>query len=261
MTPRFFVDQPLDVALSANSPITLPDTASHHALRVLRLEDGDALILFNGDGYPYEARLAVNGKKALANLVSTRPRDPQRAVKLTLVQCLSTAEKMDWTLEKATELGVDKIVVVQSERSKVRLDGDRVEKKLERWQDLIHAACGQCGRNTVPTLNYAVTFAHSLSAASLQEFDETFIFTVGEHPLLVNQMREVQPACTSIRLVVGPESGFSDKELEVALKLGARPTSLGWRVLRTETAGPAVLAITEAWLSDRPANLRYPPVH
>ncbi len=256
MTPRFFVDQPLDVALSANSPITLPDTASHHALRVLRLEDGDTLILFNGDGYPYEARLVINGKKALANLVSVGPRDPQRAIKLTLIQCLSTAEKMDWTLEKATELGAEEIVVVQSERSKVRLDSDRVEKKLERWQELIHAACGQCGRNTVPTLNYSVTLKQSLSAPAVQAFDETFIFTLGEHPLLVSQMREVQPACNSLRLVIGPESGFSDKELDVALKLGARPTSLGWRVLRTETAGPAVLAVAEAWLSDRAANLR-----
>jgi 16S rRNA (uracil1498-N3)-methyltransferase len=256
MTPRFFVDQPLDVALSANSPITLPDTASHHALRVLRLEDGDTLILFNGDGYPYEARLVVNGKKALANLVAAGQRDPQRTTKLTLIQCLSTAEKMDWTLEKATELGADEIVVVQSERSKVRLDSDRVEKKLERWQELIHAACGQCGRNTVPTLNYSVTLSQSLSAAASSEFNETFIFTLGDHPPLVNQLREIKTACTSIRLVIGPESGFSDKELEVASKLGAQPTSLGWRVLRTETAGPAVLAITEAWLSDRPAKLR-----
>jgi 16S rRNA (uracil1498-N3)-methyltransferase len=256
MTPRFFVDQPLDVALSANLPITLPEAAAHHALRVLRLADGDPLVLFDGDAYPYEARIVVNGKKALANLVSRGPRDPERAIQLTLIQCLSTAEKMDWTLEKATELGADHIVVVQSERSKVRLDGERVEKKLERWQDLIHAACGQCGRNTVPTLNYAVTLSKSLLATDSDAFEGTFVFTPGEYPQLIKQLREVKNYCTSIRLIVGPESGFSENELVSVVKLGARPTSLGWRVLRTETAGPAVLAISEAWVSDRAANLR-----
>jgi 16S rRNA (uracil1498-N3)-methyltransferase len=256
MTPRFFVDQPLDVALSANSAISLPETATHHALRVLRLVDGDSLVLFNGNGVPYEARLEVNGKKALAYILSAGPKDPQRSVHLKLVQCLSTAEKMDWTLEKVTELGADEIVVVQSERSKVRLEGDRVEKKLERWRELIIAACGQCGRNTIPKLNYSVTLKQSLETATSDTQEETFVFTLGDHPELVKQLREIKAGCQSIRLIVGPESGFSEKELELALKQGAHPTSLGWRILRTETAGPTVLAITEAWLSDRAANLR-----
>jgi 16S rRNA (uracil1498-N3)-methyltransferase len=255
MTPRFFVDQPLDVALSANSAILLPETATHHALRVLRLATGDSLVLFNGDGRSYSAQIDVNGKKATATVVKASSGDPVSRVKLRLIQCLSSAEKMDWTLEKATELGADDIVIVQSERSKVRLDADRIDKKLERWQDLVIAACGQCGRNTVPKLDFATSLEKSLESSGSAEHEETLVFTIGNYPSLVKQLREIRADCRSVRLVVGPESGFSENELASALSFGARPTSLGWRILRTETAGPAVLAITESWLSDRAANL------
>ncbi len=264
MTPRFFVDQALDVALTANSPIMLPEAATHHALRVLRMGTGESLALFNGNGRPYQAKLEVHGKKALAHILEQGQADPVRAVKLRLTQCLSASEKMDWTLEKATELGVDEIVVVASERSKVRLDADRTEKKLERWRDLILAACGQCGRNTIPSLTAASNLTKTLGRDlevdphTTTNANPALLFTPGEYPTLSRQLRSVAASSDLklINLIIGPESGFSPPEIETAIAAGARPTSLGWRVLRTETAGPAVMAVADAWFSDRPVDLR-----
>ncbi len=254
MTPRFFVDQALDVVLTANQTIVLPETISHHALRVLRMNEGDKFVLFNGNGKPYLATLEISGKKALAKLVSSGAPDPSRAIKLRLIQGLSSAEKMDWTIEKATELGVDELVVFSSERSKIRLNTDRLEKKLERWRELIAAACGQCGRNTLPTICETSNIASALATprdTGSNDTDQILIFTPGQYPSLMTRLRDISDSTEQITLIVGPESGFSETETRAVIALGAKPTSLGWRVLRTETAGPAVLAITDTWLSEK----------
>ncbi len=248
MPPRFFIEQ----ELSVTSVVALPAGAQHHALKVLRLSHGEPIGLFNGDGYAYGATIQVQGKQASAQILSQSAQDQTNPFKLVLMQSLCTAEKMDWAIEKAVELGVDAIEPIVAARSKIRLETDRAQQKLLRWKDLIISACAQCGRNTVP----AIELPKSLVNLDLKHLDVNknliLLLDTLEHPPLlakVSQLRSVTPIET-IRLVIGPESGFTDQERQSLAAQGAISVSLGWRILRTETAGLAALAAIQALMLD-----------
>lgn len=237
--PRFFVDSPL----AAPALFDLPDDVAHHALRVLRLADGDPITLFNGLGGEYAARLAVGGKRASARIETFDPVERESPLAVTLIQAWVATEKLDWIVEKAVELGAASIVLAPAERSVTRLSGERRARRLEHLLQLARAACAQCGRNRVPTLAAGDSLAAALALA-------------GEAPLLALLPQAARPFSAtvaelrSVRLAVGPEGGFSDTEVVQLSAAGAHAVRLGPRVLRTETAGLAALAALAALRGD-----------
>jgi 16S rRNA (uracil1498-N3)-methyltransferase len=237
--PRFFVD----ATLIPGRTVRLPDDVAHHALRVLRLADGGPVVLFDGRGGQYVASLRVQGGTALAQVEAFEAVERESPLRLTLIQALVAAEKLDWIVEKATELGIERILLAPMQRSVVRLDAARVVRRLQHWTDVVRAACCQCGRNRVPAVEFFPRFDAALAAAP------------EDGPRLLLQpaaARSVYAAVTGARatLMVGPEGGFADSEIEPAGRAGFVAASLGPRVLRTETAGLAAIAALQAMRGD-----------
>lgn len=238
-TPRFFVDVPLGIG----EPIALPAGVVHHAVRVLRLRDGAPITLFDGRGGEYAAFLRIDGAAALAQVAGFDPVERESPLRLTLIQALVAAEKLDWIVEKAVELGLDRIVVVPMQRSAVRLDETRAARRLQHLEDVARAACCQCGRNRVPPIAFFTGFDAMLTALP----------TDAPRLLLLPTAR--QRLCTAVAgdravLMVGPEGGFAESEIARAAQAGFVPASLGPRVLRTETAGLAAIAALQAMRGD-----------
>jgi 16S rRNA (uracil1498-N3)-methyltransferase len=241
MTPRFFHHE----SLTVGQTVALSDSASFHAIKVLRLTDASNVVLFNGDAHPYECKLSRAGKQILATVLKQGPKDPAPPFQRVLAQALLSNEKMAWVIEKAVELGVDKIVPIRSHGAKVRLDPERGHAKQERWQDIAASACAQCGRNTLVTVEPPTTVIEFLSRTSEHT---TVLFEPGATVSLARLLTQNQPtAGATLQLMVGPESGFSLEEIEQAKQAGATVVSLGWRILRTETAGLAALAVLETY--------------
>lgn len=234
---RFFIDAPL----ALGTPIELPPRTAHHALRVLRLRGGDPIVLFNGKGGEFSAHLAVNGSHVVAEIETCESIERESPLAVTLVQAWIAADKLDWVIEKSVELGVHSIVLTPAQRSVVRVTGDRLGKRLERLRELIISACAQCGRNRIPPLDAASTFADALHAG----------LSGGAMGLLLEphaalRLSEAEPGNRPVALAVGPEGGFDDDELALARRLGYREHCLGPRILRTETAGLTALAVLQA---------------
>lgn len=233
--PRFYVDAPL----AADAPIRLPAEVAHHALRVLRLRDGAPIVLFDGRGGEYAARLQAEGSVALAQVDAFDPIERESPLRLTLVQALVAADKLDWIVEKAVELGVARILVVPTQRSVARLDAARALRRLRHWADVARAACCQCGRNRVPAVEFSGGFDAMLAALPPGAPRLLLLPTAG---------RDLGSAVAGDRavLMVGPEGGLADSEVEQAGRAGFVAVQLGPRVLRTETAGLAALAALQA---------------
>lgn len=230
---RFFIDAPL----ASGTQIELPSRVTHHAMRVLRLREGDPIVLFNGRGGEFAARLAIDGPRAFAEIQASAAVERESPLSVTLVQAWIATDKLDWMVEKSVELGVHSIVLAPAQRSVVRLIDDRLAKRLERLTELIIAACAQCGRNRLPRIEAAPALGDALQAG-LRE---------GNHGLLLEPNAELPLSQANVidrrlALAVGPEGGFDDDELALARQLGYRAHRLGPRVLRTETAGLAALA-------------------
>ena len=234
--PRFFVDRP-DADFCGT--IGLPPKAAHHAGRALRLAAGEIVALFNGSGRVWTGPVSFDGKRAFVTIEEETPDDRESPVTMTLVQAQVTPEKMDWIVEKATELGVARIVLVPAQRSVTKLSGDRLEKRLEKCRETVRAACEQCGRNRLPEV-----VALSLKEAFALEGDLKLILAPGAQ----RGMQTEKPR--SVLFAVGPEGGFAPEELQAAEEAGWRPTLLGPRVLRTETAGLAAAAWINALYGD-----------
>jgi 16S rRNA (uracil1498-N3)-methyltransferase len=237
--PRFFVDAPL----AAGGSVLLPAELAHHATRVLRLGDGAPIVLFNGHGGECAARLLTGGAAALAQVESFDPIERESPLRLTLLQALVAAEKLDWIVEKAVELGVARILVTATQRSVVRLDAARAARRIRHWAEVVRAACCQCGRNRVPPVEFHDRFASALAALPANE---------PRLLLLPTAERDLCPATAGERavLAVGPEGGFADTEVAQAAREGFVAVRLGPRVLRTETAGLAALAALQAASGD-----------
>lgn len=241
MLPRFHVA----VGLAPGATIELPPEAAHHAVRVLRLADGDRVVLFDGHGGQWQARLAHAGKKVRATLEAFDAEDRQPPLAVTLVQGLPAADKMDWIVQKCTELGVAAIQPVTAVRSVVRLSGERLLRRGQHWQQVAVAACEQCARNRVPPVAPLLDLPHYLGTAAPADATRLLLAPGAE----LNLRGMAKPA-GPVTLLVGPEGGFEEAETRAALAAGFRPVSLGPRVLRTETAGPAMLAALMALWGD-----------
>lgn len=239
---RLFVAAPLQPGLT----LPLPPTAAQHAVRVLRLGAGDVLTLFNGDGRQYPARVVQASARA-ANVEVLAVEAPRREspLHLTLVQALARGEKMDWVVQKATELGVARIAPVVTSRSEVKLDAARSDKRLDHWRAVAIAACEQSGRNTVPHIDAPATLAACVDV--LAESAGTCWML---HPEGGGRLRDVARDMTRATLAVGPEGGLADADVELLRAAGFQGLSLGPRVLRTETAGMAALAALQALYGD-----------
>jgi len=240
--PRFFVPLPLQ----PGATLVLPETVAHHALRVLRLPVGSPIVLFNGEGGAWQATLAAQGKQALAELTAFDPRDTELPGRVTLVQGIATGDKMDWIVEKAVELGAHTVAPIAAQRSVLRLSGERLEKRIQHWQRVAQAACEQCGRNRLPVVRAPVTLAQWLADPANAEGLRLMC-----HPDASDTLAGALPArptAAALTLLVGPEGGWSDEELELAGRHEVRRVRFGARVLRTETAGVALLAATGALL-------------
>lgn len=238
MTPRFFCPQPLH----PGATVELPAEAAHHALKVLRVGAGDTAILFDGHGGQWTASLQPHGKHLHARLDTFSDIDHEPPVRVTLVQCLAAADKMDFVVQKAVELGVTAIQPVAAKRSVIRLSGERMERRVTHWNAIAVAACEQCGRNRVPQVAPIVDLPQYLGATSAQNEPRLICLPQGGQ-----RLREI-PTPAAVTLLIGPEGGFEESEVLAAKAAGFVPASLGPRVLRTETAGPAALAaIMSLW--------------
>ena len=236
--PRLFVP----ARLREGACVDLPGEVAEHLGRVLRLGPGADLILFNGEGGEWQATIEVLERGRVGVRVgSHRPADRESQLDLTLAQGISRGERMDYTLQKAVELGVSSIVPIASERSVVRLSAERGERRGEHWARVVQAASEQCGRTRVPRLLPVATMDEWLSGV-----------VPGIKLLLIRtedacRLSELAPD-PSITLLIGPEGGFAAEEASAAERAGYRALRLGPRVLRTETAAVAALcALQTLW--------------
>ncbi len=217
---------------------------SRHIRRVLRLKAGDKLILFDGSGYEYQALLLEEGKAGLTAQIIERSNQEEQPLKLCLVQGIAKGDKMDSIIQKASEIGVAMIYPLETQHTVVRLQGDKADKRVERWQHIAREACKQCRRNIIPQIKPVMGI-------------EQLYQEIGEDPALLcyekeedNGLRQVLNSIKAevlakgrLFVVIGPEGGFSEIEVERALKQGLKTASLGPRILRTETAGLVASAI------------------
>ncbi len=239
MTSRFYVD----LALRTGDSIALPDRAARH-VQVLRLQPGDAITLFNSQGGEFVATIERMGRSDVQVLVHAHDaveREPRR--KVHLVIGMPANERMDWLVEKATELGVTSITPLMAERSVLRLKGERAEKKLAHWRAVAVAACEQCGRNRVPVI-------HEVTALELWVAGSNVVGTPPSTRLLLSLRAGARTLAqasadhpSEVTLLSGPEGGLSVAEEHAAIGAGFVPVSLGARILRAETAPLACLAL------------------
>ena len=238
--PRMYCD----LALAQGAEVALPEAAARHAVSVLRLQVGATLNLFNGEGGEYRAALvAVNKRETRARLLEFDATERESPLDVTLALGISAGERMDYSLQKATELGVTSIQPLATERSVVKLAGERADKRLQHWQHVVIAACEQCGRNRVP----AVAPVQKLFAY-LADVDR------GKRLLMLSPdastpLKQVAPTAGVI-LLIGAEGGLAPAEYQAAQASGFEPVKLGPRILRTETAPVAALAVLQALWGD-----------
>jgi 16S rRNA (uracil1498-N3)-methyltransferase len=239
MIARFYCPFPL----APGAIVDLPPEAAHHATRVLRLAEGDAVEVFDGRGGEWRGRLQRTGKTVTVALEFFVAEDREAPLRVTVAQALPAADKMDWIIQKTVELGAAEFRPLVARRSVVRLSGERMQRRVNHWQNVAIAACEQCRRNRVPRVAAPVDLAQFLGEAAAQN-DIRLIMAPGASLRLAEIAR---PSC-GVTLLIGPEGGFEDGELAAAASAGFRSLSLGPRVLRTETAAVAALsAIMALW--------------
>jgi 16S rRNA (uracil1498-N3)-methyltransferase len=231
--------------IGSQPQLALSGQAGLHLSRVLRLKQGNELTLFDGSGGEYRGRIeAVAADKVIVQVLDFDPVERESPLQVTLLQGISRGERMDWTIQKATELGVTRIIPVSSARSMVKLRGERARRRHEHWQGVAISACEQCGRNRVPEIS---------SACSLEQACEL----VSQLPLKIALATHADadagclPAdCTALCLAVGPEGGLDPSEQAALEQHGFKPLRLGPRIMRTETAGVAALSVLQARWGD-----------
>jgi 16S rRNA (uracil1498-N3)-methyltransferase len=234
--PRLYVD----AVLEAQSMPALPTETAHHAVRVLRLKDGAAVVLFDGRGGEYEASLVIDGKERVsAAIAGRRDADRESPLQVTLAQGVSSSDKMDFTIQKAVELGVAAIHPLLTSKSLVRLSAEREAKKLAHWKRVAIAACEQSGRNRIPEIREPA----AVDRYRAPEGTKILLSPLGDGKL-------ADFAKGPIVLAAGPEAGFSESEEQLLLRAGFQPVRLGPRILRTETAALAALAALNALAGD-----------
>lgn len=240
--PRFYCPPPLPL----NTNYELPPEAAHHASRVLRLRVGDAVQIFDGIGNALDATInSIQGKHVVLGNLQTCIGQQEAGLHIVLAQAMCSSDKMDWVVQKATELGAAELVPVQTQRSVARLAGARAEKRTEHWRNVTVAACEQCGRNSLPQLNAAQDLAVWLNEMRHASGSKFILLPGGASNL---QSQPKPPG--RVTLLIGPEGGFTSDEANVAQQAGFVPILLGPRVLRTETAAIAGIAALQTLWGD-----------
>ena len=229
---RFFIDAPLSLGQH-----DLPEAQAHYIGRVLRRAVGDAVQLFDGSGQEYLGELIEVGKKTvrveLREAIAGLTESPLR---IHLGQGLSRGERMDWAIQKATELGASEITPIVSERCEVRLKDERADKRLAHWRQVAISACEQCGRSVLPVIHPPLELA-----AWLQQVEADLKLVL--HPIAEPLLSHARPA--TLAFLIGPEGGLNDAEVQQAELAGFHPARLGPRVLRTETAPVVALSVAQ----------------
>lgn len=235
---RFYVDMPLQ----AHSQITLPETVFHHWIRVLRAQIGEQATLFNGQGGEYSAELIeINKKHATVQLQDFNDTNREAPYQVTLGQVMSKGDRMDYAIQKAVELGVSAIQLLISERCEMRLKYDRDQKKLDHWQQVAIAACEQCGLNRVPQV---------LAPLSIEQWFTQLNEISSLKLVLAPSLQPFKfstPFPSQIHLLIGPEGGLSEAEINLAKQHHFQAWTIGERILRTETA--PVVALTAVMIA------------
>lgn len=230
--PRFFIE----ADLAENTSVELTETVFHHWVKVLRAQVGEQAILFNGQGGEYQAELIEVAKKsAVVQISDFNPNNRTSAIRTLLGQVMSKGDRMDYAIQKAVELGVSQIQLLTSERCEMRLKYDRDQKKLDHWQAIAIAACEQCGMNLVPQI---------LAPLSLNEWIKTELpqskFVLAPEKEQTDVLKDISP---DIALLIGPEGGLNEAEIDQANQYGFKNWCIGDRILRTETAPVVALSI------------------
>ncbi|WP_093533790.1 16S rRNA (uracil(1498)-N(3))-methyltransferase [Stenotrophomonas rhizophila] len=238
---RSYVDAPLAVGQT----LSLPEEVANHLVRVMRLREGEGCVLFNGDGHDYSATLVESGKRdARVRIEATQALDNESTLSITLLQGIARGEKMDLILQKATELGVRTIVPVNAERTEVKLDAARAEKRLAHWRSVVVSACGQSGRARVPEVAAPLGVQEAAKGMPAEALKLT-LDPLGEH-----RLSTLEAAPGGVVIAIGPEGGWSPRDRQALAAGGFQGLQLGPRILRTETAGLAAIAALQARLGD-----------
>ncbi|STR45778.1 16S rRNA (uracil(1498)-N(3))-methyltransferase [Iodobacter fluviatilis] len=236
--PRFFLDMPLATGLGFN----LPESVARH-VQVLRLQPDDNIILFNGQGGEYAARVTEMGKRHVSvEVLAWDEQDRESPLKLTLLQAISASDRMDYTIQKASELGVSQIQPIISEYCQQRLSGERAEKRLAHWQAIAVSAAEQCGRTRVPTILPILKFEQALA----QNAELKLLLS----PIGAIRQEQLPATAASATVLIGPEGGFSTQEESLAIAAGYTPLMLGPRIFRTETVAPVIAALLQSKYGD-----------
>ncbi len=244
MIPRFHCPFPL----APGAQVNLPEQAAHHAMKVLRMKTGDAVILFDGHGGEWQAEIVGAAGTARVALREFIDRNCESPLQVTLVQALPSGDKMDWVVEKCVELGVAHIQPIAAKRSVIRLPAERMARRVTHWNAIASAACEQCGRNRVPLVAPVLDLSQYLAGTRVQNGVRLLLAPEGETELRAPTL-PVSLENAAI-VMIGPEGGWEEGEVLAARAAGFRTLKLGPRVLRTETAGAAVLAALQAIWGD-----------
>lgn len=224
--------------LAMSAIIQLPASAANHAVRALRMSEGDQAILFNGDGFDYTAELTTVKKNHVsAKIISSTAVVNESSLNITLLQGISSGDRMDYTIQKAVELGVSRIQPIATARSVVKLNQERAAKRLAHWQSIVHSACEQSGRAVVPQVAEPTSLSHWLAQNPQQNQCRILL-----NPIGAKRLMQLEKPNNEIQLLIGAEGGLSDDEITVASANGFQSILLGPRVLRTETAALAAMA-------------------
>jgi len=234
---RFFIDAPLSLGRCE-----LPEAQAHYIGRVLRLAAGDAVQLFDGSGQEFIGELAEVGKKNVqVELREQCAGLAESPLRIHLGQGLSRGERMDWAIQKATELGVAEITPIVSERCEVRLKDERADKRLAHWRQIAISACEQCGRSLLPAIHPPILLGDWLERTQAE-------LKLVLHPVAEPLASHARPG--SLAFLIGPEGGLSEAEVEAAQRAGYQAARLGPRVLRTETAPVVALSVAQQLWGD-----------
>jgi len=222
-----------NTVFNVGDKVSLEKNNEHHLLKVLRFPVGNIIILFNGDGFDYQAIVTSTKKTYEVEVVSQQKNESESSLDLTLAQGITKGEKMDLLIQKAVELGVTRIIPMQTERCVVRLKMDKVAKRIDHWQKIANHACGQSGRSVIVDVSLPKTLTELLNKPNHNGF-------VLHHRATENLQIMKKPSKATI--LIGPEGGLSDAEIKQAIEAGFQPLLLGKRILRTETASIVAIA-------------------
>jgi 16S rRNA (uracil1498-N3)-methyltransferase len=239
MLPRIYTNTPIKI----DNTLTLSKETSHHLITVLRMKTGGTVLLFNGEPGDFKGEIETTGKRVDIKITEFIPCQTESALFINLGQGISRGDRMDFTLQKATELGVSRLSPLITEKCQVKLKDDRTDRKVTHWEHILISAAEQSGRTELPSLDTPI---------SLQKWVTTPFcgLSLVLDPNAADSLKDISQQPTHIRLLIGPESGLTEQEIILAKQNGFQAIRLGPRILRTETAGLAILSAIQSKFGD-----------